>query len=545
MLPTTPGTPDTHIFPRRAITLPPATRYAVAVAAAAIAVAIRVAFEPAWGAKLPFLTLFPAIALSAWLGGFWPGLLTTVICAAAADYLWLQPARSWAVADPNDVIGLAFFVAIGLMICALNEAWRRSAAVTNRAASELHRQARLLETANDALRKRTEELERVLEVIPTAVWIAKDPDCHEIVGNAAAAELFGMPVDRNLSLTPGRGQDPVGIRHFRDGREVTASDLPMQRAAVAGQPQLNEELDVELPDGRRVTMIGGAMPLLDAAGQVRGVVSSFSDITDRKRLEKQRAELLAREQAARADVDRANHLKDEFLAVLSHELRTPLNAVLGYAHLLVAGALPADRARHALDAIQRNAQAQARLVESLLDLSRVMSGKLELELQKLELRKLVDAAMDVVRPEAEAKGLQLDVVLPENDVTLYGDGGRLDQVLWNLLSNAIKFTPPGGRIGVKAAAGDGEVTLQITDTGDGISPTFLPHVFDRFKQADNRRSLTGLGLGLALVREMIHAHGGRVLAESPGEGRGSTFTITLPLSGPRGSAQKLERLLAT
>jgi CheY-like chemotaxis protein len=256
------------------------------------------------------------------------------------------------------------------------------------------------------------------------------------------------------------------------------------------------------------------------------------DITERKQMDQQRGEVLEQEQRARAELDRASHLKDEFLAVLSHELRTPLNAVLGYAHLLGSGALPAERTGHALQAIRRNAQAQARLVESLLDLSRIMAGKLELDLEHLDVSALVDAAVDVVRPEAEAKQIALNVAMPSKVPSLVGDGGRLQQVLWNLLSNAIKFTPSGGRIDVLAAQEDGEVTVSISDTGQGITPAFLPYVFDRFKQADGnkRRSPTGLGLGLALVREMVHAHGGSVVAESPGDGQGSTFTVTLPLA---------------
>jgi CheY-like chemotaxis protein len=246
--------------------------------------------------------------------------------------------------------------------------------------------------------------------------------------------------------------------------------------------------------------------------------------------------VLVREQAARAEVERANRVKDEFLAVLSHELRTPLNAVLGYAHLLSTGALPPERTSHAIEAIQRNAQAQARLVESLLDLSRIIAGKLELDIQHVDLSRLLDGALDAVRPDAEAKGITIDVDVPSTVSTLQGDGGRLQQVFWNLLSNAVKFTPNGGRIGLRVAQQDGEVAIAISDTGQGISAAFLPQVFERFKQAENRRSPKGLGLGLAVVREMVHAHGGRVLAASPGEGLGSTFTVTLPLSA---AAQRL------
>jgi signal transduction histidine kinase/CheY-like chemotaxis protein len=523
---------STPIAPWRVITLTPITRYVLALGAALVAIGIRVAFDPVWGTKLPFITMFPAIVLSAWLGGLWPGALTTAICAAAAQYLWLQPAFSWRIADVSDVIGLLLFVTIGLVISAVNEEWRRGASSAARGASELRQQAQLLQTTNDTLRHRTEELERVLEVIPAAVWIAKDPECHEVIGNPSAAALFGVPIDQNMSQTPGDGQEPICIRHFRGGRELSPSELPMQQAAASGRPQRNEEIDIELPNGKRLTIVGGAVPLVDEAGNVRGVVGTFSDITDRKQIEEERAQLLLREQAARAEIERASRVKDEFLAVLSHELRTPLNAVLGYAHLLGTDALSPERSRHAIAAIQRNAQAQGRLVESLLDLSRIMAGKLELDFETVDVSKLVDAAIDDVRGDADAKEITIDVAFLSAVPNLVGDGGRLQQVFWNLLTNAIKFTPRGGRIGVRVVQQDGELAIRVSDTGQGIPAAFLPHVFDRFKQADGPkgRSPTGLGLGLALVREMVQAHGGTVVAESAGDGQGSTFTVTLPFS---------------
>jgi CheY-like chemotaxis protein/two-component sensor histidine kinase len=225
-------------------------------------------------------------------------------------------------------------------------------------------------------------------------------------------------------------------------------------------------------------------------------------------------------------------LKDEFLAVLSHELRTPLNAVLGYAHLLAAGTLSPERTTHALAAIERNAKAQARLVESLLDLSRVMAGKLELNLERVDLAAIVDAAVDVIRPEAEEKRITLDVLPSPDPIVLVGDAGRLQQVFWNLLSNAMKFTPAGGTISVAVHVQQKVVEVRVTDNGRGISPDFLPYVFDRFKHADSpkgRRSM-GLGLGLALVREIVQGHGGTVGAESEGDGHGSSFRVTLPLA---------------
>jgi PAS domain S-box-containing protein len=329
-------------------------------------------------------------------------------------------------------------------------------------------------------------------------------------------ELVGQPIDH---LVPRRlrGRHP----EYRAGFLTS----PGQRPMGAGR-----ELYALRKDGSEVAVEIGLSPVATEDGIF--VLAAVSDITERKEIEKQHANLLVREQAARADLERASRLKDEFLAVLSHELRTPLNAVLGYTQLLRAGALPAERMGHALDAIQRNAQAQARLVESLLDLSRVMAGKLELNLERLDLFRVVDTALDVIRPEAEARGIALDVTAPSDEITLLGDASRLQQVFWNLLSNAVKFTPRGGRIAVSVIASGDDAVITIADNGQGINAEFLPHVFDRFKQADSHkgRSSDGLGLGLALVREMVHAHGGNVVADSPGMDRGSTFTVTLPAS---------------
>jgi signal transduction histidine kinase/CheY-like chemotaxis protein len=283
-------------------------------------------------------------------------------------------------------------------------------------------------------------------------------------------------------------------------------------------------------DGREIPIDDSAAPIRTQSGELAGAVVVFRDITERRGVEREREALLERARAAQAEIERASALKDQFLAVLSHELRTPLSAVLGYANLLSQGALPPERATHAVHAIVRNAQAQSRLIESLLDLSRVMAGKLEIDLQRVDVAKVVDAAVDVVRPQADAKRIRIDVDMPRL-VTVVGDSGRLQQVLWNLLSNAVKFTPAHGRIRVRVSEQQATVQIEVTDTGQGISTEFLTHVFDRFKQADGR-SRTGLGLGLAVVKELVQAHGGTVVARSDGDGRGSTFVVTLPASLP-------------
>jgi signal transduction histidine kinase/ActR/RegA family two-component response regulator len=245
----------------------------------------------------------------------------------------------------------------------------------------------------------------------------------------------------------------------------------------------------------------------------------------------ERKESLAREHIARAEAESANRMKDEFLATVSHELRTPLNAILGWAHILRAGAPDEATIRRGVEVIERNAQTQAQLVEDILDASRVITGSLRLIPAPVDLAAVINAATDSVRLGAEAKAIELSVVLDPAARSLSGDAGRLQQMVWNLLTNAIKFTPAGGRVEIRLARNDGHAQIQVSDTGEGIAAEFLPFIFDRFRQADSTitRRHGGLGLGLAIVRHLAELHEGTAHAESAGEGYGSTFTIRLPL----------------
>jgi signal transduction histidine kinase/ActR/RegA family two-component response regulator len=249
----------------------------------------------------------------------------------------------------------------------------------------------------------------------------------------------------------------------------------------------------------------------------------------------EREQLLAREQLARAEAESANRLKDEFLATASHELRTPLTAIIGWSHMLQENKPDEATLAHGLETIERNAKAQAQLVEDILDVSRVITGKLRLSVGSVDLASVINAAIDAVQLAADSRYIQLAVTLDPSARHTSGDAGRLQQVIWNLLSNAIKFTPTGGRIEVRLErATDRQAQISVTDTGEGIAPAFLPFIFDRFRQADSSstRRHGGLGLGLALVRHLVELHGGTVRADSPGLGQGSTFTILLPLTTP-------------
>lgn len=240
-----------------------------------------------------------------------------------------------------------------------------------------------------------------------------------------------------------------------------------------------------------------------------------------------------RAQTKTEDAEEANHLKDEFLATVSHELRTPLNAVIGWARMLAAKQLPPDRIEHAIAAIERNVSALAHLIDDLLDVSRIVAGTLRLAPRPVDLVAVVHAALDAVQPLAVARHVRLAFSpdLPTIE-TVSGDVGRLEQVIWNLLANAIKFTPEGGGVDVFIARANDHMEIRVVDTGQGISPDFLPHVFERFRQADGAttRRHTGLGLGLAIVRQLVELHGGTVHAASEGLGRGATFTVRLPMA---------------
>jgi PAS domain S-box-containing protein len=258
---------------------------------------------------------------------------------------------------------------------------------------------------------------------------------------------------------------------------------------------------------------------------------NIRDITERKRAQEECTQLLESAMAAHAEADAANGIKDEFLALLSHELRTPLTSILGWSKLLTEGNLDDVASNRALETIVRNARAQNKLIDDLLDISRIITGKLRLDVRAVELAPLIEAVVEGVRPAANARSIHLRTALDSLTSPIKGDPDRLQQIIWNLLINAIKFTPKGGRVGVRLERIRSHIEINVKDTGQGIAPELLPHVFERFRQSDSSstRRHGGLGLGLAIVRQLVELHGGTVEAESPGEGEGTTFKVILPL----------------
>jgi PAS domain S-box-containing protein len=298
-------------------------------------------------------------------------------------------------------------------------------------------------------------------------------------------------------------------------------------------------------DGRLIDVSITVSPIKDETGRIVGASKVARDISDRRFLEDQRTLLLLREREARRQAEALSSAKDELLATVSHELRTPLNSIFGWARMLQSGDLDEDTRARAINTILRNASAQSRLVEDLIDLSRIATDHMRLDVEPLDLNATIEAALETVRPAARAKNIELVPRLDDSLGSVEGAPDRLQQVIWNLLMNSVKFTPPGGRVEISSRRESDTAAIVVTDTGQGIPEDVLPHVFEPFRQEDSSSTRTqgGLGLGLTLVRRLVELHGGSVVAQSPGKGLGATFTVRLPLpvsQSPR-DAQRSDR----
>jgi PAS domain S-box-containing protein len=606
-------------------------RYFFAVVCTASGIALRATLEPLLGLQLPYVTLFPAVMVSAWLGGFGPGLLSTFLSSASAAIFWLAPARALGLSSPGGVVGLLIFWTACVTICALHEVSRRAMRSVGEAEERLR--ATLVGIGDGVIatdeRGHVTRLNRVAEALTgwkeadargrslSEVFVILDEETRQeavnpvarvlLEGRAAALANHTVLVTRDGRETPiedsaapirdNDGSTVGAVLIFRDvgdrrrvekeriillekeqaaRLEAAAAEEQLRLALEAGRmgtwqwtigtgtvkwspgleaihglapgtfPGTFEAVQREVhPDDRervanaiqdavakrapyhveyRIVRADGSVRWVEGVGQAfhdrhghpSHMVGVCSDVTDRKRSEEALKE--------------ADRRKDEFLAILSHELRNPINAVVGWAQILKSGTLGGDTVRHGLEVIERNARAEAKLVESLLDLSRISTGKLDLQMKPMDLKSVATAAVENARPVAKAKDVELGLEAAPEPLMIVADAARLEQVLTNLLSNAVKFTPAGGQVRVQLERADSCVIVRVMDNGNGIAPEFLPFVFDRFRQADSRRERHhgGLGLGLAVVRELVQAHGGVATADSAGTGRGSTFTITLP-----------------
>ncbi|MFN7916574.1 MAG: ATP-binding protein [Vicinamibacterales bacterium] len=587
-----------------------AGRYAAALAFVGAATLARGALQPIIGGQAPFALFAIAVMAAAWTAGFDGGVLATLVSAAVASLLYVEPRLSLRLGTSS--AGLFLFVAQGLFIAWLTSRWRLTDLLLRDGqqalqahAAELEFQGTLLRQAYDAIFVRDEHARITLwnggaeRVYGWSAAEAVGRNAHDLLGTPAA-----IVAEFRSALARGPWSGQIHHRH-RDGRTVISDSrqvrlpsghvlevnrdisdqvraeaqriaseqtmkalmdastesiwlLDRERVLVANATAAErlgltvEQLtgtpwrtlfpgDVAARRGEKVEEVfatgapvrfederNGILfdhtfyPARDATGAVVAVAAFSRDVTGQRRIE---AELRERAQ----ELVRANRLKDDFLATLSHELRTPINAILGWAQILTMADFSEERLARGIDTITRNARLQARMVEDLLDISRIVTGSVRLDLQAVELGAVIDQALDGIRPAAEAKRLAVYADI-DRDAGVTADPTRLQQVLWNLLSNAVKFTPPGGQVSLTARREGGDVRITVADSGVGIAPAFLPHVFERFRQADSSptREHGGLGLGLAIVRHIIELHGGTVDARSDGPGHGAEFTVRLP-----------------
>jgi PAS domain S-box-containing protein len=388
--------------------------------------------------------------------------------------------------------------------------------------------------AEEAIAEQREWFETTLESIGDAV-IATDVRGRVVFMNPVAEHLTGWRLDA--------AHDRPCTEVFNIINETTRRIVEnpvtrvLQEGVVVG---LANHTLLIAADGTERPIDDSGAPIRNRSGRIVGVVLVFRDVSERRRAEAERdaaasdrERLLVSERSARAEAERANRLKDDFVAMVSHELRTPLNAIVGWTDLILKKGNNPETTR-GLEIVARNARLQTQLISDLLDISRIVAGKLRLDMQSVHLASVIDVAVETVGHAAEAKGVVIDRQLDAAIGPLAGDMARLQQVVWNLLSNAVKFTPKGGRVRVTLRRADSRAEILVEDSGAGIRPDFLPYVFDRFQQADSSRTrrFGGLGLGLSIVKKLVELHGGTVRAESAGEGKGATFTIALPLAAP-------------
>jgi PAS domain S-box-containing protein len=502
-------------------------RYGVAIITVLLALLLTWLLWPLQ--KLSIYPLFfAAVVVSSWYGGMEPGLVATVLSALACAYFFLLP-HSLAVSLPG-IIGLVQFVLVAVLINSLNAALRYAQRQAEINALKAQGNYDRLRKIQESLHQSEERYRLLIEGVTNYAIFMLGPNGHFVSWNIGAerilgyqeAEIIGQPFEHIFT--------PEAIERGQPEQVL--------RTAVAEGFSKENRWHIR-KDGTHFWAQCVMTPLRDENGNLRGFSKIMQDITERKLAEEERNQLLLREQAARAQAEAANRSKDDFLAIVSHELRTPMTAILGWAGMLQTGMLDEDRVSDAIETIERNANSQMQLIEDLLDISRIVQGNLSLNFSSINLVEVIADAIEVVQPSADNKNIQLESVLDTPVEPIWGDSDRLQQVVWNLLCNAIKFTPNGGRVEVRLSvvsdseqqATDNYAQIQVSDTGKGISPDFLPYVFERFRQADSTstRSNKGLGLGLAIARHLVELHGGTIQAESAGIGQGATFTVMLPL----------------
>lgn len=483
----------------------------VAIGTAVAGTFARLTLESAAGIRLPFYLAFPVVTVAAWYGGFWPGVVA--IACYAALFLGLAALQISPPAQPILPTQLVVFALGTLLICVLCEQLRRA-----RAGAERRARAETQQRVSQ---------QRLLAALQASLISLYDVD-NTMHFTWVHNPVFGLQPHELLGRT---------VREVFGRRAASRLTEAGQQVIDTGSPT-RIEFAFRRRHTQRVVYDVVVMPLRDDTGEIIGLTNAVIDITERRQAEARRAQLLEAESRAREEAERASRLKDDFLATVSHELRTPLNAVLGWAQLLAMRSYDEATFRRGLEAIERSARTQVHLIDDLLDMSAILSGKVPLEIGPVDLADVLERARETIEPMARQKQITVDMECQPVPL-LQGDAGRLKQVFWNLLANAVKFTPEGGHIRVSVHASAEGLVATVRDTGIGIEPTFLPHIFDRFQQADlsSTRRHGGLGLGLAIAKQLVELHHGRITAASSGTDLGTTMAVTLPLNAPPSSEQ--------
>ncbi|MDM9382733.1 ATP-binding protein [Chlorogloeopsis sp. ULAP01] len=397
--------------------------------------------------------------------------------------------------------------------------------------NELGLIARAFNDIAEVLEQQVNELKTLFDFIPVGIAITEDPNCHYIHLNSTAAKLFRLPFDADGCKISSQCLQASPSKLYHQSQEILTDKQPLQYAVTQGVKVKDVELDLVHEDGTLITLLCYAAPLFNQNGQSKGGICVFLDISECKHTQQRCEQILKREQTIRAEAEAAIRVKEEFLSVVSHELRSPLNPIIGWVQLLKSRKFDEKTTACALDTIERNALLQAQLVEDLLNLSHTLRGNMVLKVAPVDIVTIINTAIESIRVAAQAKNITIKTQFELNTGLVSADISCLQQVFWNLLSNAVKFTPSGGKVEVIFNTVDAMVQIQVKDTGKGIAPKFLPHVFEYFRQENSatNREFGGLGLGLALARYFTELHGGSIQAHSLGVGQGATFTVKLPL----------------
>ena len=495
-------------------------RYFIIVAFIVLFTVIRWLMHPLLGDDGPFFLFILPVILGALVGNFFTGVFATLLCTVSGIVFFITPYYSLKMEKQRDFFNVTTFIVVGVVVAWLVEQLHYARSLAEAKAAEALREAEESRVAEEYFRESEARFRNVADAAPVMIWVA-DTTKKCVWFNSAWLEFTGRTMEEEIANTRENAIHPDDFEHCTE----------VYFSAFDERKPYNMEYRLQQHSGEYRWILDHGVPRFAPNGEFLGFIGSCLDIDDRRQVETEREKLLEQARQARAQAEIANRLKDEFIGTVSHELRTPLNAILGWTQMLHGGLVSFEQTGKAIEVIERNAQSQAQLIEDLLDITRITSGKFRLNVYPVNLAEVIEAAVDTIRPAAEAKDITINKILDSTAGLVSGDADRLQQVVWNLLSNAVKFSSKGGRVEVRLEKIGSYIEIAVQDSGKGIEQEFLPFVFDRFRQQDGAttRKYGGLGLGLAIVRNIVELHGGTVRADSEGENKGAVFTVRLPL----------------